>query len=79
VIDVDDPGRLANALVGQPWLRAVAPAESGGLVLSVDDLVAAQRALPHVLAAAGVALERLESDELSLEDVFVGLVGERRS
>jgi ABC-2 type transport system ATP-binding protein len=79
VIDVDDPGRLADALVGQPWLRAVAPAESGGLVLSVDDLVAAQRALPHVLAAAGVALERLETNELSLEDVFVGLVGERQA
>lgn len=38
VVEADDPGRLAEALRGRPWLRALVPSESGGLSLSVDDL-----------------------------------------
>ncbi len=75
VVDVDDPARLAQALTGRSWLRSLDPAESGGLSLGVDDLAAAQRELPALIAGAGLALQRLESDELSLEDVFVSLVG----
>lgn len=77
-VEVDDPRRLATALEGRPWLRSLAPAESGGLALGIDDLAAAQRELPALIAAAGLALQRLESDELSLEDVFVDLVGKGR-
>ncbi len=75
VVEVDDPARLATLLKDQPWLRTLTSSESGGLNLSVDDLAAAQRELPTLIARAGLALRRLESDELSLEDVFVGLVG----
>ena len=78
-VEVDEPQRLAAALEGAPWLRAVEVAEDGGLRLATDDLEAAQRELPALVARLGLALRRLESDELSLEDVFVDLVeGERR-
>jgi len=78
-VDVDDPQRLAAALQGAAWLRSTAFAEDGGLRLATDDLEAAQRELPALVARLGLALRRLESDELSLEDVFVELVeGERR-
>ncbi|HET6493755.1 MAG TPA: ABC transporter ATP-binding protein, partial [Thermoleophilia bacterium] len=79
VVEVDDPARLTAALTGQPWLRSLAPAESGGLSLSVDDLATAQRELPALIARSGLALQRLDSDELSLEDVFVDLVGKGRA
>ena len=74
VVEVDDPARLATLLKDQPWLRTLTSSESGGLNLSVDDLAAAQREIPAVIARSGLALRRLESDELSLEDVFVGLI-----
>ena len=78
-VEVDEPQRLAAALEGAAWLRAVEVAEDGGLRLATDDLEAAQRELPALVARLGLALRRLESDELSLEDVFVDLVqGERR-
>ncbi len=75
VVEVDDPARLATLLKDQPWLRTLTSSESGCLKLSVDDLAAAQREIPALIARSGLALRRLESDELSLEDVFVGLVG----
>jgi ABC-2 type transport system ATP-binding protein len=76
LVEVDDPGRLERQLVGRPWLRQIERVE-GGLRLSVDDALAAQREVPAVVAGAGVALHRFESDELSLEDVFLQLVGRR--
>ncbi|MEI6449615.1 MAG: ATP-binding cassette domain-containing protein [Actinomycetes bacterium] len=78
-VEVDEPQRLAAALEGAAWLRAIEVAEDGGLRLATDDLETAQRELPALVARLGLALRRLESDELSLEDVFVDLVeGERR-
>ena len=78
-VDVDDPQRLAAALEGAAWLRSTEFAEDGGLRLATDDLEAAQRELPALVARLGLALRRLESDELSLEDVFVDLIeGDRR-
>ena len=56
-----------------PGCARIEPAPDGGLRLSVDDLEAAQRELPALVARLGLALRRLESDELSLEDVFVDL------
>ncbi len=73
-IEVDEPQRLTAALAGAAWLRAIETAEDGGLRLATDDLEAAQRELPALVARLGLALRRLESDELSLEDVFVDLV-----
>jgi len=43
--------------------------------MTVSDLLAAQREVPAVLAAAGAALRRFEIEETSLEDVFVERVG----
>ena len=77
-VDVDDPPRLAAALTGAAWLRGMELVE-GGLRLTTDDPEAAQRDLPAVVARENLALRRFESDELSLEDVFVDLVeGDRR-
>ena len=73
-VDVDDCDALASALREAPWVRGVEPGESGGLLVSVDDLEAAQREIPATIARLGLALHRLEGDELSLEDVFVSLV-----
>ena len=74
MIEVDDSPRLAEALEGAPWLRAIEVTEDGSLRLAIDDLEAAQRELPALVARLGLSLRRLESDELSLEDVFVDLV-----
>ncbi len=73
-VEVDEPQRLTAALAGAAWLRDIVTAEDGGLRLSTDDLETAQRELPALVARLGLALRRLESDELSLEDVFVDLV-----
>jgi ABC-2 type transport system ATP-binding protein len=76
LIAVDDGARLVAALEGWPWL--VAAEAAGDLVrLTVTDLRAAQNTLPSVLAEQGLRLERFETDELSLEEVFVDLVGGR--
>ena len=78
-VEVDEPQRLTAALAGAAWLRAIETAEDGGLRLATDDLETAQRELPALVARLGLALRRLESDELNLEDVFIDLVeGERR-
>jgi len=64
---------LAADLAHQPWVRSVE--RSGArLSLAVEDLAQAQREIPAAVARAGVGLKRLETEELSLEDVFVDLV-----
>ena len=73
-VEVDDRDALADALREAAWVRGLEPGESGGLLVSVDDLEAAQREIPATIARLGLALHRLEGDELSLEDVFVDLV-----
>ena len=78
-VDVDEPERLAAALGGVVWLRGIDMAEDGALRLTTDDLETAQRELPALIARLGLALRRLEGDELSLEDVFVDLVEGERS
>ena len=76
VMEVDDGGRLAHDLEGAPWLLSLAVDEEGALRLAVDDVQAAERELPARIARLGLALRRLDADELSLEEVFVRLVGE---
>jgi ABC-2 type transport system ATP-binding protein len=73
-IVVDDPGRLEQALAGAAWLKSLERDEDGVVRVSVDDVETAQRELPALIARLGLALRRLEADELSLEDVFVSLV-----
>jgi ABC-2 type transport system ATP-binding protein len=45
------------------------------LSITVSDLDAARVAIPAVVAERGVGLVRLEAGEVSLEEVFVDLVG----
>jgi len=75
LVEVDDPARLAQAVTEQAWLQLI---ERNGdtLRLTVRDMAAAERAVPAAVAAQGLALRRLEADEVSLEEVFVELVGE---
>jgi len=77
-IEVDDPRRLWEALAGAPWVRTVEAGEEGQLLVTCDDVEAAQRELPALVSRLGLALRRFGIDELDLEDVFVDLVGEPR-
>ncbi len=76
LLEVDDQAAVARALQGQPWLEQL-ERQGHTLRLTVRDVEAAQRALPGLIAASGLALERLELDETSLEEVFVELVGDQ--
>jgi ABC-2 type transport system ATP-binding protein len=78
LVEVDDPTRLAQALVSLPWVGLI-ERDGATLRLTVGDLAVAERELPGVIAATGLGLRRLEADEVSLEEVFVELVGEHRS
>jgi ABC-2 type transport system ATP-binding protein len=77
-IEVDDPQRLWEGLAGAPWLRTVEAGDAGELLVTCDDVEAAQRELPALVGRLGLALRRFGVDELDLEDVFVDLVGEGR-
>ncbi len=73
-IEVDDPGRLREALAGAPWVRSTQAGEGGTLLVTCDDVDAAQRELPALVGRLGLALRRFAVDELDLEDVFVDLL-----
>jgi ABC-2 type transport system ATP-binding protein len=75
VIEVDgDVSRLEVCLVGKPWLKRLQPA-GAGLRAFVSDLAAAQRDVPKIVSDEGLALRKFELAEVSLEDVFVDVVG----
>jgi ABC-2 type transport system ATP-binding protein len=75
-VDVDgDAAALAERLAGAPWLSGV-QRDGSKLQLTVSDVARAQRAVPEAVAALGLGLRRLETGEVSLEEVFVRLVGE---
>lgn len=79
LVEVDDPERLRAALANQPWVLGVAADPSAdALALTVGDLDEAGLRLPAEVAALGLRLRRLEPQEASLEDVFVGLLGAQR-
>jgi ABC-2 type transport system ATP-binding protein len=75
LVEVDDPRRLAAAVAGLPWIDAADPVDRDGLSLATRDLARAQLELPRVIAGLGLELRLLRTDEVSLEDVFVNLVG----
>ena len=74
IVAVDDPRALREAVMSATWATQVEPLADGSLRISVTDLAAAQRAIPAAVAAAGLCLQRIEVDEVSLEEVFVDLV-----
>lgn len=59
----------------ESWAAEVARGENGTIEIKVVDLAEARRAIPAAVVEAGVGLTRFESGEVSLEDVFVDLVG----
>ncbi len=76
VVEVaSDADALAEEIRRQPWAQT-AEVDDDTITLSVDDVEAAQLALPALVAARGLALRRFEGGEVSLEEVFVELVGE---
>ncbi len=72
-----DAEQLERLLQNQPWVGGCVRDEDT-LHITVDNLHEAQLAIPSLLAGSGLALQRLESGEASLEEVFVELVGGSR-
>jgi ABC-2 type transport system ATP-binding protein len=75
VVDVGEGAdALAEALRNSPWLSKLERGENGLLLLTVSDVGQAHRGIPATVASLGLGLKRLETEEASLEDVFVELV-----
>lgn len=68
---------LEQRFAREPWASAVAR-ENHTLTITVVDVDAARHGIPTAVAGQGVGLVRLEGGEVSLEDVFVELVGGER-
>ena len=77
LIEVDDTAALRDALAAAAWAKEVT-LDGREVHVEVTDLEAAYREVPAVVAARGLALRRFEAAEVSLEEVFVDLVRERR-
>jgi ABC-2 type transport system ATP-binding protein len=76
VLEVTDRAdEIASALASADWVSAVERLPDGAISLTVTDAAAARVAIPAVIAERGVGLKRLEAGEISLEEVFVDLVG----
>ena len=69
---------LEASLDGRDWLGSCTRTDDT-LHITVANLPEAQRAIPVLVAESGLALQRMESGEASLEDVFVELVGGHRA
>ncbi len=77
-IEVDRGGAaLAARLASEPWCVGCTR-EGETLSCAVDDVDAARRALPALVAARELGLVRMVEEETTLEDVFVELVGGAR-
>ncbi|MBC7220857.1 ABC transporter ATP-binding protein [Candidatus Bipolaricaulota bacterium] len=66
---------LGRELAAASWVASVDRPTDQRIVIAVTDADAAHRAIPAIVAQRGVGLRRLETVEVSLEDVFVDLVG----
>jgi ABC-2 type transport system ATP-binding protein len=69
---------LRAAVSARAWATSVGAGENGSFSVAVSDIDAARREMPALLAQAGAALECFQSGEVSLEEVFVELVGGER-
>jgi ABC-2 type transport system ATP-binding protein len=76
VVEVTDGADdLATRFAREPWATSVERLANGSMSISVADLEAARRVIPAAVAERGVGLARLDAGEVSLEEVFVDLVG----
>lgn len=64
---------VAEALRGEPWVRAVETRGEGELVVAVERLEDAERELAGALARAGARVISVQPGEASLEQVFLEL------
>ncbi len=69
--------RLAEAVEGSAWITATEVTGDETLSVTVSDIEAARRELPRAVVAAGLTLEQFGGGEVSLEDVFLQIVGRR--
>lgn len=65
---------LSRRFSAESWVTAVV-CENRTLTLTVSDIEAARLAIPAAVVAEKAGLVRLEGGDVSLEEVFVGLVG----
>jgi ABC-2 type transport system ATP-binding protein len=72
-LDTGDPLDTMRALEGLPGVRDVA-VFGGGLHVTVDSLEAGRTGIRQSLDARGIAVQRLERIEPSMEDVFVAMI-----
>jgi ABC-2 type transport system ATP-binding protein len=68
---------LAKRFSAESWTSAV-ERENHSVILTVNDIDAARLAIPAAVVAEGAGLVRMEGGEVSLEEVFVELVGGER-
>jgi len=79
VVEVTDGAdALAAEFAARPWAASVDRGAQGSIEITVTDLGAAQHDIPAMVAARHSGLSRLEAGEISLEEVFVELVGAER-
>jgi ABC-2 type transport system ATP-binding protein len=70
---------LASAIAQRDWATSVARGSQGAIEVAVSDVEAARLQIPALVAAQGVGLVLMEAGEMSLEEVFVELVGDAKS
>ena len=76
ILEVTDAaGELAQDVSREPWATSVLVGPTGALEITVNDMDAARRAIPVLVAGRHTGLCRMDAGELGLEDVFVSLVG----
>ncbi len=76
VLEVTDRAdEIAAALAAAEWVASLERTASGAIVLTVSDIAPARTAIPALVVERGVGLKRMDAGEISLEEVFVDLVG----
>jgi len=70
----DRPDQVAAGLAQEPW-STECTVTGRSITCGIDDLEAARRSIPRVVAGLDASLVRMEELEPTLEDVFVELVG----
>lgn len=76
VVEVTEAAEeFAARFASEPWATSVERTADGVLSIAVSDLDTARRVIPAMVAERGVGLKRFDAGEVSLEEVFVDLVG----
>ena len=79
LVDVTEQADALAAEIGRrPWASAVERDPNGSMSVTVTDVAVAQHEIPAMVAALHTGLVRMDAGEMSLEEVFVELVGGER-